>query len=338
MKSVKITAVGEAVSVEKEMPSPQPGEVLLKIIYAGFCGSDLNTFLGMNPMVRMPVIPGHEVSAVVQEVTSGVPESISVGMRCTVNPYTSCGSCPSCRNGRPNACQFNQTLGVQRDGAMCEYVVLPWQKVIVDDQISARDLVLVEPLSVGFHAVSRGAVTDLDVVMVIGCGMIGTGAIIRAALRGARVIAVDLDREKLDLARQLGATDTIHSAEEDVQTRVMALTNGMGPDVVIEAVGSPATYRMAIDLVAFTGRVVCIGYAKAEILFETKYFVSKELDIRGSRNALPEDFRAVMAYIKRHKLPASLITAVYRPEEAGEALRYWAENRGNVLKIILTFE
>jgi len=221
---------------------------------------------------------------------------------------------------------------------MCEYVVLPWQKVIVDDQISARDLVLVEPLSVGFHAVSRGAVTDLDVVMVIGCGMIGTGAIIRAALRGARVIAVDLDREKLDLARQLGATDTIHSAEEDVQTRVMALTNGMGPDVVIEAVGSPATYRMAIDLVAFTGRVVCIGYAKAEILFETKYFVSKELDIRGSRNALPEDFRAVMAYIKRHKLPASLITAVYRPEEAGEALRYWAENRGNVLKIILTFE
>ena len=324
--------------MEKEMPSPQPGEVLLKIIYAGFCGSDLNTFLGMNPMVRMPVIPGHEVSAVIQAVTTGVPESISVGMRCTVNPYTSCGSCPSCRNGRPNACQFNQTLGVQRDGAMCEYVVLPWQKVIVDDQISARDLVLVEPLSVGFHAVSRGAVTDLDVVMVIGCGMIGTGAIIRAALRGARVIAVDMDRDKLALARQLGATDTIHSAEEDVQARVMALTNGMGPDVVIEAVGSPVTYRMAIDLVAFTGRVVCIGYAKAEILFETKYFVSKELDIRGSRNALPEDFRAVIAYIKRHKLPASLITAVYRPEEAGEALRFWSENRGNVLKIILTFE
>ncbi len=320
------------------MPVAQPGEVLLKVIYAGFCGSDLNTYLGMNPMVRMPVIPGHEISAVVQAVTAGVPESIRVGMRCTVNPYTSCGSCPSCRNGRPNACQFNQTLGVQRDGAMCEYIAVPWQKVIAADALTARELVLVEPLSVGFHAVARGAVTDLDVVMVIGCGMIGTGAIIRAALRGARVIAVDLDRKKLELAKKLGATETIHSAEEDLHARLMALTAGMGPDVVIEAVGSPATYRMAIDEVAFTGRVVCIGYAKSEVLFETKYFVSKELDIRGSRNALPEDFRAVIGYIRRNELPASLITTVYPPEEAGEALQYWSENREKVIKIILAFE
>lgn len=338
MKAVQISAVGQAALQEKEMPVAQPGEVLLKVIYAGFCGSDLNTYLGMNPMVRMPVIPGHEISAVVQEVTAGVPGRIRVGMRCTVNPYTSCGSCPSCRNGRPNACQFNQTLGVQRDGAMCEYIVVPWQKVIADDALTARELVLVEPLSVGFHAVARGVVTDLDVVMVIGCGMIGTGAIIRASLRGARVIAVDLDRKKLELAKKLGATDTIHSAEDDMHARLMELTDGMGPDVVIEAVGSPATYSMAIDEVAFTGRVVCIGYAKSEVLFETKYFVSKELDIRGSRNALPEDFRAVIAYIKRNQLPASLITALYPPGEAGEALHYWSENREKVIKIILAFE
>ncbi|QRX63758.1 zinc-binding alcohol dehydrogenase family protein [Dysgonomonadaceae bacterium zrk40] len=338
MKAVKISAVGQAAPEEKERPVAQPGEVLLKVVYAGFCGSDLNTYLGMNPMVRMPVIPGHEISAVVEQVTEGVPANIRVGMRCTVNPYTSCGNCPSCRNGRPNACQFNQTLGVQRDGAMCEQIVVPWQKVITADNLNARELVLVEPLSVGFHAVARGAVTDLDVVMVIGCGMIGTGAIIRAALRGARVIAVDLDHQKLELAKQLGATDTIHSKEEDLHTRLMELTGGMGPDVVIEAVGSPSTYRMAIDEVAFTGRVVCIGYAKSEVSFETKYFVSKELDIRGSRNALPEDFRAVIAYIRRNRLPASLITAVYPPEAAGEALQYWSENRERVIKIILAFE
>ena len=146
------------------------------------------------------------------------------------------------------------------------------------------------------------------------------------------------DHQKLELAKQLGASDTIHSTEEDLHTRLMELTGGMGPDVVIEAVGSPATYRMAIDEVAFTGRVVCIGYAKSEVSFETKYFVSKELDIRGSRNALPEDFRAVIAYMQRNQLPASLITAVYPPEEADKALLYWSENRDKVLKIILAFE
>ena len=338
MKAVIIPEAGRISVTEREKPIPKQGEVLVGIKYVGFCGSDLNTFLGKNPMVKLPVIPGHEIGAVVEAVTEGVPDNIQPGMPCTVNPYTSCGHCPSCRNGRPNACQFNQTFGVQRDGAMCEYISVPWQKVIVDKDISLKYFTLVEPMSVGFHAIARAQVTDLDIVLVIGCGMIGIGALVRAALRGARVIAMDMDNDKLNLAKRLGAAYTINSKTEDVHNRPLEITGGTGPDVVIEAVGAPVTYQTAINEVAFTGRVVCIGYAKTEIAFETKYFVQKELDIRGSRNAMPEDFRAVMEYMKRGTCPVDeLISNIYKPEQAQQALENWASDPGRVFRILLEF-
>jgi threonine dehydrogenase-like Zn-dependent dehydrogenase len=337
MKAVHISGKGEVSLLKKEKPIPQKGEVLLKIRYVGFCGSDLNTFLGNNPMVKLPVIPGHEIGAIVEEVTEGVPDIIKRGMFCTVNPYTYCGYCSSCRNGRSNVCRYNQTLGVQRDGAMCEYLVVPWEKVIAGEGIDVHTLALVEPMSVGFHAVSRAEVTDTDTVMVIGCGMVGMGAVVRSVIRGARVIAVDVDDEKLKIAKILGAEYGINSKTENIHDRLSEITQNMGADVIVEAVGSPVTYRMAVDEVAFTGRVICIGYAKSEVAFETKYFVSKELDIRGSRNALPEDFRAVMQYFKRNDISETFISAVYPPERACEALEYWATNPGKVFRILIEF-
>lgn len=338
MKTIAIVGEKQIVVTEREKPQALPGELLLKIHYVSFCGSDLNTFLGKNPMVKLPVVPGHEIGAEIVETTGGVPGNFRVGMYCTVNPYTNCGYCSSCRNGRPNACRFNQTMGVQRDGAMCEYITVPWQKVITDESIDVRDFALVEPMSVGFHAVSRGQVSDLDQVMVIGCGMIGIGAIARSVLRGAEVIAVDMDDEKLQLAKQLGARYTINSRTEDLHQRLSEITGSAGPDVVIEAVGSPVTYQTAINEVAFTGRVVCIGYAKTEIAFETKYFVMKELDIRGSRNALPEDFRAVMNYIRqRPGIVESFVSRVYSPEKVSEALMKWTEDPGKVFRILISF-
>ena len=338
MIAVSISGEKTAGLIEVDKPQLKPGEVLVKIKYVGFCGSDLNTFLGKNPMVKLPVIPGHEIGGVVAEISEGVPENIQAGMACTVNPYTNCGHCSSCLNKRPNACRFNQTLGVQRDGAMCEYITAPWEKVITDNELSPLDFSLVEPMSVGFHAVSRAAVTDLDTVMIIGCGMIGVGAIIRSAIRGAKVIAVDVDDEKLELAHKLGAHYTINSMSEDVHQKLTEITGGVGPDVVIEAVGTVATYQMAINEVAFTGRVVCIGYSKTEIAFETKYFVMKELDIRGSRNSLPEDFRAVMKYLKRNKwITDYLFSGIYKPENAHEALEKWAAYPCKVFRILIEF-
>ena len=320
---------------EQEMKA---GDVMIRLQYVGFCGSDLNTYLGRNPMVKLPVIPGHEVGAVIEAVGSEVPEGLKPGMVVTVNPYTNCGKCASCRNARPNACQHNETLGVQRNGSMRERLVLPWEKVIPAGLLTPRECALVEPMSVGFHAVSRAQVTDSDVVLVIGCGMVGMGAVGRSALRGATVIAADIDDEKLQLAREMGASYTLNTKTDDVNARLLEMTSGFGPDVVIEAVGSTPTYQMAVDVVAFTGRVVCIGYAKSEVSFQTKYFVQKELDIRGSRNALPQDFRAVIHYMERRTCPVDrLISSEVTPEEAQKALDEWAAAPGKVFRILTKF-
>jgi len=314
------------------------GEVLLRLEYVGFCGSDLNTWLGRNPMVRMPVVPGHEVGAVIVKAGAGVPEELKPGTTVTVNPYTNCGQCASCRNGRVNACEHNETLGVQRWGAMRESIALPWEKIIPAGKLATRTCALIEPMSVGFHAVSRGQVTDSDTVLVIGCGMVGLGAVVRSALRGATVVAADIDDGKLALARRMGATHTVNSRTEDVHARLQELTAGFGPDVVIEAVGSVPTYQMAVSEAAFTGRVVCIGYAKADVSFQTKLFVQKELDIRGSRNALPSDFRAVIRYLERGTCPVdALVSKVVSPEDAPAAMQQWADEPGKVFRILVRF-
>jgi threonine dehydrogenase-like Zn-dependent dehydrogenase len=338
MNVIQIVQAGEVRLADIPVPSIRPNEALLKIKYAGFCGSDLNTFSGKNPMVKLPVIPGHEIGAVIEATGDETPDHLKPGMSCTVNPYTACGNCSSCRNGRANACRFNRTLGVQRDGAMCEYIAVPWEKVIADSAISPRDFCLVEPMSVGFHAVHRAQITDSDTVAVIGCGMIGVGAIVRAAIRGAKVTAIDIDDSKLALAKRLGASFTVNSQTENVHERLQDITGNQGPDVIIEAVGAPPTYQMAVNEVAFTGRVVCIGYAKTEIAFETKYFVQKELDIRGSRNAMPEDFRAVMEYLKRGTCPKEeLISGIYPPDKAQYALEKWKANPGQVFRLLIKF-
>jgi threonine dehydrogenase-like Zn-dependent dehydrogenase len=226
-----------------------------------------------------------------------------------------------------NACENNETLGVQRNGAMQEFISLPWQKIIPCGSVSVRDAALIEPMSVGFHAVDRGRVTDTDTVMVIGCGMVGLGAVVRAVMRGATVIAADLDDEKLAIARQLGATYTYNTATE---------WNLPTPDVVIEAVGAAPTYQLAVNKVAFTGRIVCIGYAKADISLTTSLFVKKELDIMGSRNANPSDFEAVIKYLTNSGAPVEkFISRIIEPQQSAEALKTWAEAPGKVFRILV---
>ena len=338
MKAIQISGERQMNVVNVEEQELHVGEVLLRLEYVGFCGSDLNTWLGKNPMVKMPVIPGHEVGAVIEQVGAGVPEMLKPGMVVTCNPYTNCGKCASCRNLRVNACEHNETLGVQRNGAMRERIVLPWEKVIPAEGLDPRTCALIEPMSVCFHAVNRAQVTDIDVVVVIGCGMVGMGAIVRSALRGATVVAADIDDEKLALAREMGAAYAINTIKDDMHARLQEITSGFGPDVIIEAVGSPVTYQMAVNEVAFTGRVVCIGYAKTDVSFQTKLFVQKELDIRGSRNAQPSDFRAVIHYLQGGTCPVDrLISNEVTPEGAPEAMLKWSETPGKVFRILVKF-
>lgn len=334
VKTLVIDSPGHFSYGEKTRPEPKAGDVLLRVKRLGFCGSDLNTFRGGNPLVTYPRIPGHEIAAVIEQLGSDVPSDFSVGQAVTVMPYTACGKCPSCRRGRVNACQHNQTLGVQQEGAFTDFIVTPWQK-LVPAKLSLRELALVEPLAVGFHAVARGRVTASDTVLVFGCGMVGLGAIAAAGLdRKATVIAVDIEDAKLAVGRLAGATHTINSRTESLHERVRALTGGDGPDVTIEAVGTPATFVAAVDEVAFTGRVVYIGYAKAPVAYETKNFVMKELDIMGSRNSTPEDFRAVVTMLEAGRYPVDqTITSTVPFAEAGAALKRWSDNPGAVTKI-----
>lgn len=338
MRAFYITDPGRTTLADLQQPRPAAGEILLKTRLIGLCGTDLSTFRGKNPLVSYPRIPGHEIAATVMEVGSEVPGDYRPEMDVTVYPYTSCGACASCRRGRTNACKFNETLGVQRDGAMTGFFTAPWQKVYRAERLSLRELSLVEPLAVGFHAAQRGRVTASDTVAIIGCGTVGLGALAAASRRGATTVAIDLDDQKLALAREVGARNTINSQTESVERQLEEITGGLGPDVVIEAVGTPATYRMAVEQVAHTGRVVYIGWAKEPISYETKLFVHKELDILGSRNSLAE-FSDVIDMLSQKRFPVeATISATVPLAEAGDALRRWSEAPQSFTKILVEMD
>lgn len=337
MKALVIEEAGKTRVVDVAQPKPAAGEVLLRIRVVGYCGSDLNTFRGLNPLVKYPRIPGHELGAVIEARGPDVPDEWTVGREVTLSPYTNCGKCSACRQGRFNCCRHNETLGVQREGGLTEYIVAPWQKLFASSKLDLRELALVEPLTVGFHAVDRGRVKNSDTVLVFGCGAIGLGAIAGAAFRGARVIAVDIDDAKLALGRKCGARETINSSAENLHDRLQALTHGDGPEVIIEAVGLPQTFKAAVEEACFAGRVVYIGYAKKPVEYETKYFVQRELDILGSRNATPDNFRAVIQLLESGKFPVDEVISRTVPlAGAGQALQDWSDQPQAFTKIHVT--
>ena len=337
MRALVIDRPGEARVIQVERGASGPLEATMRVRRIGLCGTDLSTFLGKNPLVSYPRIPGHEVAATLEWVPAN-DLGLVEGMDVTMSPYTSCGACTACRQGRVNACRYNQTLGVQRDGAMMEHVSMPLAKLYAAP-LGIEELCLVEPLTVGCHAVARGRVTAADTVAIYGCGGVGLGAVSAAAFRDATVIAIDLDDNKLAIAAAAGAKHLIHSSREDVHARLQEITDGHGPDVVIEAIGRPETFRAAVEEVAFTGRVVYIGYAKDHVSYETRLFVQKELDILGSRNALPQDFKEVIRMFEQRRFPtAETISAVVPLDEAPAILKAWSENPAAYTKIMISFD
>lgn len=195
MKALIIKEPGKAFIESVPQLQIEHGKVLLRVRMVGLCGSDLNSFRGKNPMVQFPRIPGHEIAATIVEGSPSFP-ALAAGVNVTMSPYTNCGKCPSCLRGRPNACAFNETLGVQRDGALTEFITMPPEK-LYPAPLTIEELCLVEPLTVGFHAVARGRVTSADRVAIFGCGGVGLGAIAASHFAGATTIAVDLDDDKL---------------------------------------------------------------------------------------------------------------------------------------------
>ncbi|MBD3184501.1 alcohol dehydrogenase catalytic domain-containing protein [Candidatus Poribacteria bacterium] len=335
MKAVSLKAPKEVEVID--IPEPKLGndDVLIDIHYVGLCGSDLNTYRGGFTLASYPLIPGHEVSGVIAEKGPGVPNSIETGDKVVIIPYTNCGICPACRSGRPNCCQFNQTLGVQRDGALRQHIAINYTKIFTGNNLELNELALVEPMSVGYHAANRGMVCETDTVLILGCGTIGIGVIAASARKGATVIATDIDDGKLILAQRFGAQNIINSTKQDVLTEVERLTDCKGVNVAIEAVGLPETYRLAVEAVCYAGRIVYIGYSKKEVTYDTTDFVRKELDIRGSRNAL-RVFPSVIKMMEKGQFPfTDLITKIYPFNQTDQALADWDNDPGSFTKILI---
>lgn len=336
MKAIVMSGPGKVRIESAPEPVRKPGEALLRVRRVGLCGSDLNSYRGRNPMVTYPRIPGHEIAATIVEIDSG-DHGLAAGTDVTLAPYTACGHCSSCRQGRPNACKENQTLGVQRDGALAEYISIPVEKLFAA-RLGVEELCLVEPLTIGAHAAARGRIVRGDTVAVIGCGGVGLGVVAASAFRGATTIAVDIDDAKLETAREAGASHGVHW-QRDGREAVQRITGDRGPNVVIEAIGAPDTYRAAVEMVSFAGRVVYIGYSKEPVTYETRLFVQKELDILGSRNAMPNDFRRVIEMLEQHRFPVqSAISHRVALEEAPEMLRAWSAEPSRFKKIMISLD
>lgn len=337
MKAAQITSQYKVDLVQlDDIRSLSDDDVLIKINILGLCGSDLTTYRGMNPLVSFPRIPGHEIAGEIVNTGKNTTGNLIPHQKVTIWPYSFCGICPSCRQGKINCCRENKTYGVQRDGAAIEYLAVPAKFVIPVPELQDELISLIEPLSVGWHSTERGKVEEGVYTAVFGCGLIGLGAIAAAAQKGAEVIAIDIDDEKLSRAESIGAKHTINIKSENLEHRINQITKNDGCSVVIEAVGAAVTFRNAVSIASYSGRVVYIGYTKEEVCYETKDFVRKEIEIYGSRNALLPEFNLVKSMIiKNPKVFKELITSEYDFLDAAKAFKYWHENTNKVTKIIL---
>ena len=258
MKTVLIEKPGEIKITEAPIPVPGEKEALLKVRYCGICGADVASYTGNQPFTSYPRIPGHEFSAEIVEIGEN-PQGLKAGDVVTANPYFNCGSCYSCERGFVNCCTDNQTMGVQRDGSFSEYITMPVERLIPGMGLSAKELALIEPFSISYHALSRANIQPTDKVLVVGAGPIGLFALISAKMRGATVYVSDTLEGRLETALEYGADGVINVANKDLMEAMEEITGGKGFDVCVEACGLSQTLLNCIDAVCFAGSIILIG-------------------------------------------------------------------------------
>ena len=339
MKAMYINAPGQIEIKEVQLPVRKEGEVLLKLLYGGICGSDLGSYRGTLAYFEYPRTPGHEFSAEVIEADENNVYGIKPGMIVTCNPYFNCGHCYSCSHGIVNACMDNQTMGVQREGAFQEYITMPVERVYDGKGLDAKTLAAIEPFCISYHGISRANVKEGDVVLVVGAGTIGVLAAIAAKAKGAKVYIADVSAGKLAMAEGFGVDGTIlNSSPEEFERQVAEITAGNGFDVTIEAVGLPSIFQNCIDAACFGGRMVLIGVGKKNLDFNFTMIQKKELNVYGSRNALKKDFLELIDLVKAGKAPLDkIITNVYPFRDAAKAFEDFSNNPGDMLKVMLDF-
>ncbi|SFU53979.1 zinc-dependent alcohol dehydrogenase [Alicyclobacillus macrosporangiidus] len=289
---------------EMARPEPGPGEVLLRVLYSGICGSELSGYLGENSLRKPPLVMGHEFTGEVAALGDGA-KGVSVGDVVAVNPLIACGRCPDCLRGMPQYCPEKAIIGIHRPGSFAEYVVVPADRCHrVQDALAGA---LVEPLACGLRAAAQAQVSLGDSVVVYGAGIIGLFSLLAAKLRGAApLVLVDTNDERLALGVAFGATHTANPRREDVVQVVRRLT-GAGADRAIDAVGLTATRQGCVDVLRSGGRMAWIGLHEDDTRVQGNVVVRKELEVAGCFCYTEDDFRLA------HRLVDS---GVVRPDEA----------------------
>jgi 2-desacetyl-2-hydroxyethyl bacteriochlorophyllide A dehydrogenase len=335
MKAVICRSPGDLVVEARPAPStPPPGWALVAVSHVGICGTDYHIFEGKHPFLAYPRIMGHEVSGTVIEAGEGV--DLAVGEPVIINPYLACGKCIACRQGKPNCCVRIEVLGVHRDGAMCERILVPAQNLYPANGLSLADAAAVEFLAIGAHAVRRSLADPGARALVIGAGPIGLGTALFARIAGLEVTLLDMSAERLGFAASELGFATLDGSRQSATDLVREATNGEGFDVIFDATGNTQSVQSAFAHVAHGGTLVLVSVVKDDIVFSDPEFHKREMTLVGSRNALRADFDHVAASIRDGAVPlAKLVTHRTTLSDTPRDLARWAHEKSGLIKAVI---
>ena len=334
IKSVVCSAPGELLFSEEPAPgAPPAGWALVDVSHVGICGTDYHIFEGKHPFLAYPRIMGHEFSGSVAAV--GGASDLALGQHVLVNPYLSCGKCIACGKGKPNCCVAIEVLGVHRDGAMREQILVPLENLYPSHGLSLEQAATVEFLAIGAHAVRRSLAGAGTRALVVGAGPIGIGTALFARIAGQDVTILDLSAERLRFAESLGFA-TLEGAQENVLGAVRDSTAGFGFDLVYDATGSRPSIEAAFAYVAHGGSFVMVSVVKDDIRFSDPEFHKREMMLIGSRNATRVDFEHVIASLLSGAVPVErLITHRTTLADAPRDIALWAKEKSGLIKAVI---
>lgn len=338
MKAAIIDKANSLHTGQTDIPVLSPGESLIRVKYAGICGSDLHILKGEHPTARFPVIPGHEFVGELAEVCGDNPQAIALGSTVVAQPYYSCGTCAPCAKGQDNVCEHLRLMGAHCDGGFAEYVKVPTRKVYAyPDDIDLRVAALTEPVAVGVQDVRRSGLQVGQTVLVIGGGPIGLIIALIARLAGAvQVVISEISAYRCEAAGQLGF-QTVNPLSETFDAQLMELSGGKGFDVVFEVSGSKAGVLSATQYCKIAGTVVAVGMTAGCVPVDLPAVFAKELVIMGTRIHSQYSFLGAVELIRSGVLNeafSTLISAEYSLTEIEEAFQY-ALTEKNYMKILV---
>jgi len=287
---------------------PQPlhtgGNTILKIKRIGICGTDLHAFEGTQPYFNYPRILGHELAGEIYE-TDRVDFQKEEPV--TIIPYFNCGHCIACKTGKPNCCVSLQVFGVHIDGGMSEYVSVPSYSLLHAQGLNLDQLALAEPFAIGAHAIRRAGNMKNEFVLIAGAGPIGLAVAAFAQIAGAHVIMMDINQRRLSFCmEQLLIQYTIDATQENVLNRLITITNGEMPTIVIDASGNRQAIHNLFQYMAHGAKYILVGLQKEQISFSHPEFHKREATLMSSRNATRQDFEQVIDCMKNKTIDPSL--------------------------------